>query len=208
MNTHNFVAFCGAMSVVLAVFCGIPYLRSILNGKTKPHQFSWLIFVIMNAIVALSQYLKGARASVLISLVFLVFSSIILFLSFEYGTRNTSKFDKILFGLSLFTIVAWIVTKNPSVAIWLSVLIDIFATTMIILKIKAEPHSEAAYAWGVGAAAFVFSSLSLVDKRPSVLYVRPIYGFLSDIAVLLAIYFYKKVGPKNKADSHVAPIMQ
>jgi hypothetical membrane protein len=205
MNTHNFVVFSGIMSVLLAIYCGIPYLRSILSGRTKPHQFSWLIFAIMNAIVALSQYLKGARASVLISLTFLVFNLLILALSFKYGTRNTSKADRLLLGLSLLTIVAWIVTKNPSVAIWLTVIIDIFATAMIVLKIKSHPSSEAPFAWVVGTLAYVFSCLSLVDKKPGILYVRPIYGVLSDVAILAAIYLYKssKKSPALRTSSVV-----
>lgn len=196
-----FVAFCGVVSVILAIYCGIPYIRSILNGKTKPHQFSWLIFAIMNGIIALSQYMKGARASVLISLAFLVSNFIILGLSFKYGTRNTSKFDILLLIFSLATIVAWIITKNPSVAIWLTVLIDIFATTMIILKIKVEPTSEAPWPWLVGAVAYTFSCLSLVDKPLGILYVRPTYGVLSDLAILAAIYAYKKAGPAAKVET-------
>jgi hypothetical protein len=30
--------------------CTIPYIRSIINGKTKPHQLSWLVFSIMNGV--------------------------------------------------------------------------------------------------------------------------------------------------------------
>lgn len=198
---HLFIAFCGFMSVVLAIYCGVPYIRSILSGRTQPHQFSWFIFAIMNGIIALSQYLKGARASVLISLTFLVSNFIILGLSFRYGKRNTSKFDILLLGLSLLTIVAWIITKNPSVAIWLTVLIDIFATTMIILKIKGAPASEAPLPWLVGALAYTFSVLSLVDKPLGVLYVRPIYGVLSDIAIVTAIYLCGRPTKAIKADS-------
>ena len=186
------------MSVLLAIYCGVPYIRSILNGKTKPHQFSWFIFAIMNAIVTISQYLKGGRASVLISLTFLISNIVILVLAFKRGTRQTSKFDMLLLALSLITIIAWAVTKNPSVAIWLTVLIDIFATAMIVLKIKNYPSSEAPYAWFIGTAAYIFSCLSLADKKLGILYVRPIYGVLSDVAILVAIYVYSGKKPKNR----------
>lgn len=197
MSKELVVNISGIISVALAVYCGIPYLRSILRGQTKPHQFSWLIFAIMNAIITVSQYHKGARASVLISLTFLVFNLIILALSFRYGTRNTSRFDVFLLALSLLTIVAWIATDNASVAIWLTVLIDIFATAMIILKIKSHPTSEAPFAWIVGTVAYLFSCLALVDKSLGVLYVRPIYGVLSDLAIVAAIYAYKPATKKG-----------
>src|SRR5690348_18206691 len=45
----------------LGIYCEVPYVLAILNGKTKPHQFSWLVFVIMNGIVTLSQFLARSE---------------------------------------------------------------------------------------------------------------------------------------------------
>lgn len=60
-------AVAGVLSTVLAVYCTVPYIRSILAGRTKPHQFSWLVFTIMNGIVTVAQFLEGGTTSVLIS---------------------------------------------------------------------------------------------------------------------------------------------
>lgn len=190
--THTLATLFGVISVVLAIYSTYPYLRSVLHGRTKPHQFSWLIFTIMNGIVTAAQLLKGGRASVLISLTYFLSSLAIFILSFRYGTRNTSRFDKWLFGLSLATIVIWAATRDPSVAIWLTVFIDIFATTMIILKLRRHPDSEERWPWSIATTAFVFSCLSLMATPFGVLYVRPMYGLLSDGAVLLAILYYQR----------------
>lgn len=196
----------GALSMVLAVGSAVPYILSILNGRTKPHQMTWLIFTIMNGIILTSQYAKGARASILISLVFFITTIINFLLSLRYGVRNTSRWDGFLFAFSLMTIVAWALTKSPSVAIWLTVVIDVFATTMMILKIKAHPGSEALLPWLTGAGAFVFSTISLADKPFGVLYVRPTYGVISDLAVVAAIYFYLR--KPSRAGEQLAPNMQ
>lgn len=195
----------GALSVVLAFWAGIPYIRSILDGRTKPHQMTWLVFTIMNGVVFTSQYLKGARASVLISLVFFVFTIIDFLLSLRFGVRNTSRWDKLLLSLSLLTIVAWILTKNPSVAIWLTVVIDVFATTMMILKIKKHPGSEAPGPWVAGMLAYLFTVTSLANKPFGILYVRPVYGFLSDAAVILAVYFYISKPGSSKSAEKIEP---
>lgn len=192
--------------MVLAVGSSVPYIISILNGRTKPHQMTWLVFSIMNGIILVSQYEKGARASILISLVFFIFTIIDFLLSLRYGVRSTSRWDSLLFTFSLLTIGAWALTKNPSVAIWLTVAIDVFATTMMILKIKVQPGSEALMPWLTGAAAFVFSTISLADKPFGVLYVRPIYGIASDLAVVVAIYLYLK--KSKRPVEQLAPNMQ
>lgn len=182
----------GIISLALAVYCSIPYIYSIIKGKTKPHQFSWIIFTIMNGIVLLSQFLEGARLSILVSVAFLISDLIIVGLSFKYGVRDTSVYDRLLFSFCLMAIVVWILTKSNAAAIWLTVVIDIFATTMLILKIKKLPSSEAMQPWVLGAAAYVFSCITLLNKPFGVLFVRPVYGLLSDLAIVIAICVWRR----------------
>ena len=187
----SIVAAMGFISTVLGIYCTVPYVRAILRRSTKPHQFSWLVFVIMNGIVTLSQLLAGGRASVLVSFTFFAGSLIIFVLSLKYGTRNTSKWDKALFACALVTITVWIITKSNAAAIWLTVVIDVIATSMTILKIAKEPHSEDPQPWIIASVAYVFTSLSLVDKPFGVLYVRPLYGLVGDVVLVGCIYFYR-----------------
>lgn len=189
MNLRTVAAF---LSTVLALYASIPYAISIIKGRTKPHQLSWLVFTIMQAIVIVSQLLEGARGSVLISFVFFLSSAVNLGLSFKYGIRQSSRYDKSLFAFALITIVVWYLTKSNAAAIWLTALIDVFATTMIILKIHAKPHSEAPYPWFIATSAYVFTCLTLAGKPLSILYVRPVYGLLSEAAVLTAILVFRK----------------
>ncbi len=180
-----------AVSTILAIYCGIPYIRSVLNGKTKPHQLSWAVFCIMNGMVFFAQYLAGGRKSTLISLTFFVYSFAIFVLSFKKGTRNTSKADKSLFAFALLAIVVWALTRNNALAIWLTLLIDLAATTMIVLKIRVHPSSEDPKSWFFGVLAYSFSCITLIDIHPGILYVRPIYGLLSDAAIVAAVYAYR-----------------
>jgi len=93
----------------------------------------------MQGIAAVSQLLEGARGSVLIAIVFFVSSAVNLCLSFKYGVRKSSRYDKLLFTLALISIIIWYLTKSNATAIWLTALIDVFATTMIILNYTPIP---------------------------------------------------------------------
>ena len=189
MSFHAVTAF---LSTAIAIYCTIPYVLAILRGRTKPHQLSWLVFVIMNGIVFLSQYLEGGRSSVLIALAFFIGSLLIFILSLKYGTRETSRWDKGLFVFALVTIVAWVFTRSNEVAIWLTVLIDVAATMMLILRLRTQPNSEAALPWALGTLAYVFTTLSLVGTPFGILYVRPLYGLGCDAMIVVAILFYTK----------------
>jgi hypothetical protein len=187
----------GLISTVIATYCVIPYVLAILNQKTKPHQLSWLISTIMNGIAFLSQYLSGGRQSTLISLIFFVGSFTILLLSLKYGVRDTSKWDRLLFGFALLTIVIWLATRRNDVAIWLTLLIDVLGTSMTALKVKAEPHSEDPYPWMLAAAAYTFSLLSLTGKPLGILYVRPAYGLICNFALAMCIYYFRRKKPND-----------
>lgn len=184
----SLVAIAAFLSTSLAIYCTFPYVLSILKGKTKPHQFSWLIFSIMNGIVLFSQYFAGGRESVLISLIFFIGSIVVFLLSLKYGLRDSSRWDTALFTFALGTIVIWILTKSNDLAIWLTLVIDLAATSMTILKIKAQPDSEDPIPWIIASVAYVFTILTLVGKPLSILYVRPLYGLLGDVALIGFIY--------------------
>lgn len=198
----SFSSSCAAVSIALAVYCTVPYVLAILNRKTKPHQLSWLVFVIMNTIVFLSQFLEGGRGSTYIAFTFSIGSLLIFLLSLKYGTRDTSRWDKALFSFALITIVAWIFTRSNALAIWLTVAIDVAATSMIILKLRSQPNTEAASPWVFGTLAYVFSCLSLIGKPVGILYVRPVYGLLCDAVLVAAILHYQK---RSKQRSSVSP---
>lgn len=189
---HLLVSSATFLSTALALYCTIPYIIAIIKGKTKPHQLSWLVFVIMNTIVFCSQFLAGGRQSVIISFIFVVGSLAVFLLSLKYGVRDTSKLDRLLFGFALATIVVWFLTRDNAVAIWLTLLIDVFATSMMMLKIRVEPHSEDPVPWMIATAAYVFTVLTLAGQPLSILYVRPLYGLACDAALVAFIYYSRK----------------
>lgn len=193
----SIIGIAAAISTLLALYCGYPYIKSVLNGKTHPHQLSWLVFTIMNGMVFFAQYLAGGRVSTLISLTFFVYSLITFVLSLSRGTRNTSRADKGLFLFAVLAMIAWVVTRSNVLAIWLTLLIDLAATSMIILKVRKQPDSEDPEAWFFGALAYVFACITLFSVHFGILWVRPIYGLVCDAGLVGFIYYYKS--RKNQA---------
>lgn len=199
----NLVTIAAFLSTALGIYSTVPYVITILQKKTKPHQLSWLVFTIMNGIVFFSQFLEGARDSILITLTFFVGSAIIFLLSFKYGIRDSSKWDKFLFGFALFTIVVWFVTRSNALAIWLTVFIDLAAMSMTLLKVKAEPHSEDPQPWIIASAAYICSIITLLGNSHLILLVRPLYGLIGDVVLIASIFYFRK---RSKGKIETNPI--
>ena len=194
MNTSEIFAIISTIFALLAV---IPYIITILQKKTRPHQYSWFVFTLMSGISFFSQYFEGGRNSVLVALVFFIASFVIFTLSLTLGIRNSSKWDKTLLSLAGITILVWFFTNNV-IAIWLSILIDALATFMTILKIKQKPYSEEPIPWVIGGIAFIFSILTLLEEPLSILFARPIYGLMSQFAIVIAVYIARKTSSNKK----------
>lgn len=180
----------GTISTVLAIYSAVPYIRSVMNGKTKPDRLGWLVFTIMNGMVFFAQFFSGGRSSTLVSLAFFLFSATVFLLSFLKGTTSSTKTTKLLFVFAMITMIIWALTKNNDIAIWLTVLIDLFATAIIILKTRKHPGTENVESWVIGTLAYVFSCIALYQVPIGILYVRPIYGLVLDTALVVSIYYY------------------
>ena len=194
----DIIAVAAILSTLFAVYANVPCIQTILNGKTKPHQFSWLIILILNFVIFVSQYLEGGRASILVAFVSLVGSVIIVILSFKKGVRNTSNIDKLLFISSLVLLALWVFTRSNELAIWLTVAITFPALGMTFLKVKNKPDSEDPKAWVYITIAYAFSCITLIGVPFGILYVRPIAGLLFDGLLVVFIYYMLKKHKSKK----------
>lgn len=179
------------LAALLAFISALTYIQTIRSGKTKPHQFSMTLFFILAGMIFFSQLLAGGRESIMTSGVFMIMNLIIVVMAWRNGVRGSSRFDLLLLISALVTLVLWSITRWHEVAIILTVLVDLCATTMVVLKVRRVANSEAAWPWVANVLSWVFSLISLVGKPLSILYVWPIYGVLCCLVVVAAIYLPK-----------------
>lgn len=57
-----FKEFFGAVAIALTIMAFWPYIRSIHQGKTKPHVFSWIIWGSTTFVVFLAQLADAGGA--------------------------------------------------------------------------------------------------------------------------------------------------
>ncbi|MDO8575867.1 MAG: hypothetical protein Q7R90_00965 [bacterium] len=143
------------VAAVITVGAFFPYIRDLLQGRTQPHIYTWLIWAItQSTAVAGIWYGGGGWGAVNLtagtSFVFVVF-----LLSFKYGTRNITTFDTVMFIAALGAIFVWWGLNNPVLAVLLATAIDIVGYSMTFRKSFEEPWSETVGTW----AAFVVGNI-------------------------------------------------
>ncbi len=151
-----------SMAAALMVVSYIPYFRDMVAGRTKPHTYTWLIWLITQG-TAIAALLHGggggfAAAALIIAeaLVFTVFVA-----SFSYGTKNITRFDTLVFLLALLSIFVWWQLDSPLYAVLLVTAIDVFGYIPTVRKCYGEPWSESLPAWSLYNVSNFFTLLAL-----------------------------------------------
>jgi hypothetical protein len=127
---------------LLALVGNIPYLLDVVKGRVKPHPYTWFVWTLVSCVVFFGQVAKGAGIGAIPTAVSEMFTVIIFLLSIKYGFKNPPKIDKYFLILSLFGLVPWILTKDPTFSVIIVVSIDLMAFIPTFHKTYCHPKSD------------------------------------------------------------------
>jgi len=132
-----------AVAIGLTLFAFLPYIRSILQGRTKPHVFSWLIWGSTTFVVFLAQLADkgGAGAWVIgVSGAIPIVIAILAYLK-KSDVRITGT-DWLLLTIAMTALPCWYLTTNPLGAVVIVTTVDVLGFGPTIRKAYAKPFEE------------------------------------------------------------------
>jgi Ca2+/Na+ antiporter len=133
---------CGAVALLMSFIGTFIYIRSIFNGQTKPHLYTWAIFTVLTTIAFFAQISDNAGPAAWVMGANAALCFIIVLLSFKYGHTHKTMFDKIALTFSVIAILPWIITKDPLLSVIMVSLIDACAMLPTIRKSWNFPWQE------------------------------------------------------------------
>lgn len=184
-------AFFGYLSGFFAVIEYIPYIRDIFLKKTKPHRATFFIWSVLGGIAFFSQLAKGATHSLWLPGLETATGLVVFMLSIKYGVGGYSKQDKIALFVAGLGLVAWYVTKDAAVALYITIFIDAVGNYLTIHKSFHMPESETTITWIISALSGLFAMLA-VGKFDIILLSYPFYIVIANSAVVIAIQLGKQ----------------
>ncbi|UWG96689.1 hypothetical protein LPY66_17680 [Dehalobacter sp. DCM] len=143
------------------------YIKDTLLGKTKPNKVTWLMWSIAPMIASGAAFSEGVRWAILPTFM-AGFGPFIVFV-FSFVNKNAywklGKFDYVCGVFSLMALILWGVTKEPWVAITLSLLSDGFAALPTLVKTFHYPETEniSPYITGLLGQLTTFAALTAWD---------------------------------------------
>src|SRR6267154_611140 len=95
------------VSTVISLASYYPYIRDMLQGKTKPHAYTWLIWVLTQSTAVAGIIYGGGNYGAISLAINLIMLAVVFILSFKYGTTDISRSDTIVLVVALCAIVVW-----------------------------------------------------------------------------------------------------
>jgi len=186
MINENFV-FLGALICLLG---GGSYILDTLKGKVKPNRVSWGLWTLLVMTIFAAEIKQGVGIQSLATFVVGFITSLIFIASFvnKEAYWKLTRFDFSCGLLSITGLVLWYFTKNPNMAILLSIFADLAAGIPTLVKSYKFPETEnwkdfAGSAVNVGIAMLTLKIFSFAFLA------FPLYLFLYDFTAFVLIKF-------------------
>lgn len=158
MDFHVVMA---VLAGVLTIVSVVPYVRDMLRGTTRPNIVSWGIWCLVQAIFAAAQFSAGASLSIVLPAFEVATVGLIVVLGLAgYGYKKYRPLDFVCLALALGAIALWQMTKDPAVALWMSVAADVLAAVPTFIKAYRDPKSETLSAYFLVALSAVAAAFA------------------------------------------------
>jgi hypothetical protein len=187
----DFHKACGIAAAVISVAAFVPYLISILRGKTVPSRATWIIWTAVNLLILLSYRASGAQSTLWIPVVYLCGTAIVMLLSLKYGEGGWSRLDRTCIILAGASVPAWLVFREPLVALCINIFIDFLGALPTVRKAYREPGKEDKLAWGLYLIANVVY-LGAVEQWTFRIAIYPVYLFVASTTISALVFWPRK----------------
>ena len=131
------------ISIVITIMAFLPYIKSIIEGGTKPHVFSWVIWSSTTFIIFLAQLSDKGGAGAWPLGVSSIISLYVAFLAYKKKSDITiTRSDWIFFLIAMGSLPLWYFTSDPLLVVIILTSVDVMGFGPTYRKAYRDPYSE------------------------------------------------------------------
>ena len=183
-----------AVAILLRLMGGGGYLISTLRGKAKPNIVSWSLWSLTALIAFAAQICKGGGLEALVTLAIALGPLAVIATAVLKGAQSLilTHLDAWCLSLAIAGIILWIRTKDPLLALLMSIVADIFATIPTVVKSYLTPHTENAAAYSLSIISMIVTLLT-VRQWNVMSWAFPSYILVSNLTLVTFILLPKRL---------------
>ncbi len=152
-----------AVAIPLRLTAGGGYLISTLRGKAKPNIVSWSLWSLTALIAFAAQIYKGGGSEALVTLAIAFGPLAVIAVAVLKGAQSLTltRLDVWCLSLAIAGIILWIRTKDPLLALLMSIVADILASIPTVVKSYLTPQTESAAAYSLSIISMIVTLLTI-----------------------------------------------
>jgi hypothetical protein len=132
-----------AVAIALTFIAFLPYIRSILQGRTKPHVFSWIIWGATTFVVFLAQLAdKGGAGAWPIGVSGLITIYVAILAYSKKSDSSITRTDWLFLTAAMSSLPFWYFTSNPLWAVVILTAVDLIGFGPTFRKAYFYPNDE------------------------------------------------------------------
>lgn len=201
MGTMHWLVIFAALSVILSIAGGPPYLFDILRHKTKPERATWFVWSLQGSIAFGSQALLGASWSLFFVGLNAAGNVLVFLLSLKFGVGGWRLIDKLALVVAMVGLAVSLIFKQPVIALGGVILADFAGSVPTFLKVYHMPDTETTFMWMSFASASVFAALSVGAWKWSLL-AYPLYLAADNYAIVVFQMLGRLAIKRNSSKQH------
>jgi len=194
--------FFSAVAIALTFIAFLPYIRSIQQGKTKPHVFSWVIWGSTTFVVFLAQLAdKGGVGAWPIGISGII-TLYVAFLAYIKKSDNMiTAMDWCFFLLAMSSLPLWYLTSDPLWAVVILTGVDILGFAPTFRKAYSHPFDEQLRFFVIMAVRNLTSIFALEHySKTTVLF--PVVIAAACIIFILMVVYRRRILSLKKSVEH------
>ena len=145
MIDYKFIA--ALISTIGSFLLFFPYIINIFKNKTKPHVYTWFIWVVTQGTATVAMIRGGAGIGALGFGVGTVMVFVVFLLALRNGTKNITIIDTAMFLLAAVGVVVWWLSRDPLLAVIMATGTDLLGYGPSLRKSFYAPWSETVVTW-------------------------------------------------------------
>lgn len=151
------------ITIALWIYGYFDYIKDTVAWKTTPHLFSWIVFLIMDAIAFLIQIGDNAGPWAWGTLATGLMWLTVFILALKNGEKNITKSDIVSFSLAILCIILYIIIENPIYSLITVLLILVFAMYPTFRKSYFKPWEETISLYAIAGIRSCISIIATVN---------------------------------------------
>lgn len=172
---------------ILYVVAFVPYVLSIVQGRTKPSKITWAIWSFLNIITLFSYISLGARNTLWMTGATTVGALSVFALSLRYGEGTRSRLDIFLLGGAVLSALIWAGSGQPIAAQISSLALLILGAIPTIRIAHMTPERESRLTWSLFTLSCIVNFLSIEQWRLGII-AGPIVSLSVDATVMALLF--------------------